>query len=78
LLSPSERKVKELVLLGLSNKKIASRLGVTEKTIKFHLTNIFAKIKVQSRAELIVSENIEKGVTIEEIKLFRTLMKNEF
>lgn len=53
-LSQRESEVAELVTQGLSNKEIADRLFVTEKTIKFHLTNIYKKMQVKSRSQLIV------------------------
>ena len=39
-LSNREAEVAELVSKGLSNKEVANQLFVTEKTVKFHLTNI--------------------------------------
>ena len=53
-LSKREAEVAELVATGLSNKEVANRLFVTEKTIKFHLTNIYKKMKLTSRTQLIV------------------------
>jgi len=53
-LSNREAEVAELVTKGLSNKEVASQLFVTEKTVKFHLTNIYKKMNVKSRAQLIV------------------------
>lgn len=53
-LSNRESEVAELVSKGLSNKEVANRLFVTEKTVKFHLTNIYKKMQVKSRAQLIV------------------------
>ena len=53
-LSNREAEVAELVTKGLSNKEVANRLFVTEKTVKFHLTNIYKKMNVKSRAQLIV------------------------
>ncbi len=53
-LSNRETEVAELVTQGLSNKEVANRLFVTEKTVKFHLTNIYKKMNVKSRAQLIV------------------------
>ncbi len=53
-LSKREAEVAELVATGLSNKEVASRLFVTEKTIKFHLTNIYKKMNLTSRTQLIV------------------------
>src|SRR5690606_16589175 len=53
-LSNRESEVAELVTKGLSNKEVANQLFVTEKTVKFHLTNIYKKMNVKSRAQLIV------------------------
>lgn len=53
-LSHREAEVAELVSKGLSNKEVANQLFVTEKTVKFHLTNIYKKMSVKSRAQLIV------------------------
>ena len=53
-LSNREAEVAELVTKGLSNKEVANQLFVTEKTVKFHLTNIYKKMSVKSRSQLIV------------------------
>lgn len=53
-LSNRETEVTELVSRGLRNKEVADQLFVTEKTVKFHLTNIYKKLAVKSRAQLIV------------------------
>lgn len=53
-LSNREAEVTELVAKGLSNKEIGNRLFVTERTVKFHLQNIYKKMNVKSRAQLIV------------------------
>ena len=53
-LSNRESEVAALVATGLSNKEVADLLFVTEKTIKFHLTNIYKKMSIRSRAQLIV------------------------
>ena len=53
-LSNRESEVAEKVSKGLSNKEVANLLFVTEKTVKFHLTNIYKKMSVKSRAQLIV------------------------
>jgi two-component system nitrate/nitrite response regulator NarL len=50
-LSTRESEVLRLLAMGLSNREIALRLGVTEKTVKFHLTNIFAKLDVRNRVQ---------------------------
>jgi DNA-binding NarL/FixJ family response regulator len=51
-LTPSEESIVRLVIKGESNQEIAQKLFVTEKTVKFHLTNIYAKLGVQSRASV--------------------------
>lgn len=53
-LTPRECEVSFLVSQGNSNKEIAEELGVTEVTVKFHLQNIFKKMELKSRAQLIV------------------------
>lgn len=51
-LTATERQVAELVAEGLTNREVASRLYVTQKTVEFHLRNIFRKLGVRSRTEL--------------------------
>ena len=41
----------ELVRQGLANKQIARRLGISERTVKAHLTSAFAAIGVVDRAQ---------------------------
>lgn len=53
-LSYRESEVAELVAQGLPNAAVAEKLFVTEKTIKFHLTNIYRKLSLKSRAQLII------------------------
>jgi DNA-binding NarL/FixJ family response regulator len=50
-LSPRELEVLEAVATGLSNRKIADTLWVTEPTVKFHLTNIYRKLGVTNRTQ---------------------------
>jgi len=51
-LSPRELEVVALVVEGGTNKEIGAQLGISEETIKRHLTNIFDKAGVSSRLEL--------------------------
>ena len=51
-LSPRQREVLDHVLQDLSNKEIGSRLHVTERTIKFHVSRLLAKFKTRDRAGL--------------------------
>jgi DNA-binding NarL/FixJ family response regulator len=50
-LSPREREVLSLVAEGLPNKLIARRLEISEKTVKAHLTSVFAQIGVTDRTQ---------------------------
>lgn len=50
-LSTREREVLALVVQGLANKQIARRLGITERTVKGHLTSAFARIGVSDRTQ---------------------------
>lgn len=51
-LSRREREVLECVLRSLSNKEIAARLHISERTIKFHVSALLSKFKVHDRFEL--------------------------
>ena len=53
LLSRREVEVALCCAQGLTNAQIGSRLNVSEQTVKFHLRNIFAKVGVKRRAELV-------------------------
>ena len=48
-LTPRETDVLKLVRLGLANKQIARRLGISERTVKAHLTSTFQRIGVPDR-----------------------------
>jgi len=51
-LSSRQAEVAELVAAGLTNKQIAKRLVVTERTVETHLERIFARLDIRSRAQL--------------------------
>lgn len=53
-LTPREREVLNLIAAGLANTAIATRLGLAPNTVSNHISNIFAKMQVASRAEAIV------------------------
>jgi DNA-binding NarL/FixJ family response regulator len=50
-LTPREAEVLHLVRLGLANKQIARRLGISERTVKAHLTSTFQRIGVVDRTQ---------------------------
>jgi two-component system, NarL family, nitrate/nitrite response regulator NarL len=53
-LTEREREVVTLMGQGLRNKQIAERLGISETTVRHHLTSIFAKLGVTDRLELVI------------------------
>jgi DNA-binding CsgD family transcriptional regulator len=62
-LSPREAEVLNLLAAGLGNKQIAPRLGISEHTVKFHVTSIFNKLGASSRAEA-VAIGLRRGLII--------------
>ena len=53
-LTPREREVLAGVTAGLTNKQIAARLGISDRTVQFHLGNVLGKLGVASRTEAAV------------------------
>jgi DNA-binding NarL/FixJ family response regulator len=51
-LSPRERQVLKCLLASLSNKEIARKLNISERTAKFHVSNLLTKFDVKRRADL--------------------------
>ena len=51
--SPSEIRVAIQIVHGFTNKEAAHNLSVGEKTVKFHLTNIYRKCRVKTRLQLV-------------------------
>jgi DNA-binding NarL/FixJ family response regulator len=49
-LTPRELQVLKLVASGMTNREIAGKLGISEKTVARHLSNIFNKLDLSSRA----------------------------
>lgn len=52
-LSPREREVLELVANGLPNKAIARSLGISDHTVKFHVSSVLTKLDAGSRTEAV-------------------------
>jgi len=61
-LTRRERELVALVAAGASNKEIAERLSIAERTVKAHLTSIFRKLGVSSRLHLAVYALDEQGL----------------
>jgi DNA-binding NarL/FixJ family response regulator len=53
-LSRREQEVLNSLLENLANKEVASRLNISERTVKFHVSNLLAKFGVRRRADLIL------------------------
>ena len=53
-LTPRERNVLECIARGLDNAEIAVSLGLSEKTVRNHVSNIFSKLQVADRAQAII------------------------
>jgi pimeloyl-ACP methyl ester carboxylesterase/DNA-binding CsgD family transcriptional regulator len=53
-LTPRQRAVLEAIADGLDNAEIANTLGLSEKTVRNHITHVFEKIRVQHRYQAIV------------------------
>jgi DNA-binding NarL/FixJ family response regulator len=54
-LTRRERHVLAHVAQGLSNKEIAVRLGLSEKTVRNHLSRVFVKLEARNRTEAVMT-----------------------
>ncbi len=66
-LTPREIEVLKLAAKGISNRDIATELGIGVRTVKGHLVNIFAKMEVGSRTEAVLSALKRGWIVLEEI-----------
>jgi DNA-binding NarL/FixJ family response regulator len=66
VLSVREMEIVLLVARGLSNRRIASALAVSEGTVKRHLANAYPKMGVSSRGEAVRHALFENWITIED------------
>lgn len=60
-LRPRELQILELVTTGMSNRRVADELTISERTVSTHLANIFKKLGVSSRTEAVMSA-LKKGL----------------
>jgi DNA-binding CsgD family transcriptional regulator len=60
-LTPREHEVLELAALGLSNHAIATRLAISDHTVKFHLASVYSKLGVRSRTAA-VRRGLSRGL----------------
>jgi DNA-binding NarL/FixJ family response regulator len=61
-LTPRELEIVRMIAQGLRNKAVAERLSISEGTVKIHLHNIYEKLGVDGRLELVLFAQ-EKGLT---------------
>ena len=59
-LTDREAEVLALLAKGLANKQIAVMLGISEHTVKFHVSSIYAKLKATNRTQA-VREGLRNG-----------------
>ena len=53
-LTPTEERIAGLVALGRRNEEVATQLGLSPKTVEWHLSRLYRKLGVRSRTELSV------------------------
>ena len=53
-LTPRERELLTLMVRGLNNQETAAELGISLPTVKFHVTNVLAKLGVDNRTEAVL------------------------
>jgi DNA-binding NarL/FixJ family response regulator len=61
IITHRESEVFQLLARGMANKEIAGSLGISEHTVKFHISSIFAKLEVSNRTEAL-REGIQRGM----------------
>lgn len=60
ILTDREHEIVKWVIQGMTNKEIATRLGISDKTVKTHLSNIFNKLKISRRLQLVLHRIVEQ------------------
>ena len=63
-LSPRELQLVQCLMEAMTNRQIATRLELTEKTVKHYMTNLMNKLKVRSRLEVVL-EARRLGVSVD-------------
>jgi DNA-binding NarL/FixJ family response regulator len=67
-LTPRERSVLEQLARGLGNKQIAATLGISERTVKFHVSAVFAKLGAGNRTEAVTRAAQAGLITLSETR----------
>ncbi|HEX6660362.1 MAG TPA: LuxR C-terminal-related transcriptional regulator [Sphingomicrobium sp.] len=68
VLTPAEWKVAEQVRHGMTNPRIAERMGVSVDAVKFHVGNALSKLGFSSRAELKLWDGVAKGTALHRMR----------
>jgi DNA-binding CsgD family transcriptional regulator/catechol 2,3-dioxygenase-like lactoylglutathione lyase family enzyme len=68
VLTPAEWKVAEQVRHGLTNRRIAERMGVSADAVKFHVGNALAKLGFSSREEIRKWDGLAKGTALDAVR----------
>lgn len=64
-LTEREREIVRWTIQRMTNKAIASRIGISLKTVSTHMSHIFTKLKINRRLELLLYRLTEHGESIE-------------
>lgn len=83
MLTMRELEVSDLLLQGLTNNEIADKLNIVEKTVRFHLGNMYRKFGVKDRFEYVALfvdksylDQTKKAIKYEELALRQAYNKN--
>lgn len=68
VLTPAEWKVAEQVRHGMTNRRIAERMGVSLDAVKFHVGNALGKLGFSSREELRQWDGVAKGTALDRLR----------
>ena len=68
LLTPAEWKVAEQVRHGMTNRRIAERMGVSLDAVKFHVSNALSKLGLSSRGQLRLWDGVAKGTALHSMR----------
>ena len=65
-ITKTETRIIKLIAAGVTNKEIAEKLSISEKTVKAHITNIFEKLHIQNRYQLMLyGKRMKKNAEME-------------